>query len=56
MSDGEKKRVKGTDEFRVPTENDVVYGDEIIGSDPDEHVRMQILRDAQSPGGGDGGG
>ena len=46
--------VKGKDEKRVPTENDVVWNGEIVGSDPDEEVRQALLKDAQS-GSGDNG-
>lgn len=46
MAVQEKLRVKGTEEFRVPTENDVVVGNQIVGTDPDPQVRAQIKRDA----------
>ncbi|HEU4659288.1 MAG TPA: hypothetical protein VFS63_01350 [Pseudolabrys sp.] len=32
----------------VPFGDDVPYGNEIIGRDPDANVRLQMLRDAQS--------
>lgn len=47
--DGQTMKVRGTSESRAVNENDVVLNGEIIGSDPDENVRLQILKD-----GGDG--
>lgn len=54
MAEQEKLRVKGTDDFRVPTDNDVVHKNEIIGTDPDANVRLQIKKDADTADGASG--
>lgn len=46
MSD--KVKVRGTDEEREPTENDVVVNGEIVGSDPDANVRESLRKQAES--------
>jgi hypothetical protein len=51
-----KYPVKGTDEVREATENDVILSDEIIGTDPDPNVRATLLHEAQAGGAGAGGG
>lgn len=45
IAGGDPLPVNGTDETRVPTDADVVHTGTIIGSDPDENVREQMLRD-----------
>ena len=47
--DGQVLPVAGSSESREVTENDVVFNDQIIGTDPDENVRLQILKDAGTP-------
>ncbi|HEX5471594.1 MAG TPA: hypothetical protein VFW73_06890 [Lacipirellulaceae bacterium] len=32
----------------VPGGNDAVFDNEIVGSDPDANIRLQLMRDAQS--------
>lgn len=50
---GQVLKVRGTEESREVEENDVVSGGEIIGSDPDENVRLEMLK---RDGSGDAGG
>jgi hypothetical protein len=51
---GQTMKVAGSDETRVVEENDVVFNEEIIGSDPDENVRLQMLKSAGTSGGSGG--
>ena len=50
MADPVPLPVKGTDEYRVPTENDVVLNGQIVGSDPDPQVRLTLLKQASAEG------
>jgi hypothetical protein len=57
---GKVLQVAGSDETRAVEENDVVFNEQIIGSDPDADIRLQMLKSAGSAGGtggeGDAGG
>jgi hypothetical protein len=55
--DGIVLPVRDSTETRAVTENDVVSNGEIIGTDPDENARLQILKgaDIRNAAGGSGG-
>jgi hypothetical protein len=54
--DGQTLPVRDTDTSRVVTENDVVSSGQIVGTDPDENVRLQLLKDADERNDAGGGG